>query len=95
MPVLAKFREYHVWFKGQEGGVVRKRTKSLLNTAHARLRVAKQFQDVRIQDVSPLLVSGYSAGIRLLLTSGGVLRRSPKGGICCNEVARLPERGML
>jgi hypothetical protein len=68
MPVLAKFREYHVWLKGGESGVVRDKTRSLLNIAHARLRIAKQFEDVRIRDVSPLLVRGYSVGVRLLLS---------------------------
>jgi len=68
MPVLAKFREYNLWLNGCESGVVRVRTKSLLYIAHARLRIAKRFQDVRIRDVSPLLVRGYSVGVRLLLS---------------------------
>lgn len=68
MPVLPQFREYNLWLKGCPNGAVRERTKSLLNIAHARLRIAKKFKDVRIHHVSPTLARGYSAGVRLLLS---------------------------
>jgi hypothetical protein len=62
------FREYNLWLKSGGRRAVRDKTRSLLNIAHARLRIAKQFEDVRIRDVSPLLVRGYSTGVRLLLS---------------------------
>jgi len=67
MATLPMFREYCIWLKTVEDGAVPTRTKSLLNIAHARLRVAKQFAGVRIHKASPTLVRGYSVGVRLLL----------------------------
>ena len=67
MATLPMFREYCIWLKTVEDGTVPARTKSLLNIAHARLRVATQFAGVRIHKASPTLVRGYSVGVRLLL----------------------------
>lgn len=68
MSTLPMFREYCIWLKTAQDGGVPLRTKSLLNIAHARLRVAKRFAGVRIHKASPSLVRGYSVGVRLLLT---------------------------
>lgn len=67
MPILSHYREYNVWLKGCSSGAVRERTRTLLNIAYARLRIAHRFESVRIHQVSPSLVKGYSAGVRLLL----------------------------
>ena len=67
MATLPMFREYCIWLKTVEPSTVPPRTKSMLNIAHARLRLAKRFTGVRIQEASPSLVRGYSAGVRLLL----------------------------
>lgn len=67
MSILPMFREYCIWLKTVEDGIVPLRTKSLLNIAHARLRVAKRFAGVRIHKASPALVRGYSVGVHLLL----------------------------
>ena len=67
MATLLMFREYCIWLKTVDDGIVPVRTKLLLNIAHARLRVARRFSGVRIHKASPELVRGYSVGVRLLL----------------------------
>jgi hypothetical protein len=68
MPVLAHFREYCAWIKSDKPAGVPKTTRDLINTAHARLRIAKRFRSLEIERVSETLSRGYSAGILVLLS---------------------------
>lgn len=67
MPVLAHFREYCAWIKADKPARIPKKTRDLINTAHARLRIAKRFRSLEIEGVSASLNRGYSVGIQLLL----------------------------
>jgi hypothetical protein len=98
MPTLPMFREYCIWLKTVDDDIVPIRTRSLLNIAHARLRVAKRFAGVRIDKASPSLVKGYSAGFRLLLsysaaeTMGRAIGPSVKQWSVADESILLPLR---
>jgi hypothetical protein len=86
------------WLKTVDDDIVPIRTRSLLNIAHARLRVAKRFAGVRIDKASPSLVKGYSAGFRLLLsysaaeTMGRAIGPSVKQWSVADESILLPLR---
>lgn len=67
MPVLPMFREFTIWLKTEQRDHLPEQAVSRLYRAHARLRVAKRFDGVRLRGLSQTLVSGYSAGVRLLL----------------------------
>ena len=81
MPVLPLFREFTVWIKTERLDHLPERAVSRLYRAHARLRVAKLFDGIRMRGASTALAKGYSAGIRLLLaysaaeTMGGAVGR--------------------
>jgi hypothetical protein len=98
MATLPMFREYCIWLKTVGDDIVPLRTRSLLNIAHARLRVAKQFAGVRIHKASPALVRGYSVGVRLLLcysaaeTMGRAIGPSVKQWLIADESILPPLR---
>jgi hypothetical protein len=89
------FRDYCIWVKAVDDDIVPLRTRSMLNIAHARLRVAKRFAGVRIDKASPSLVRGYSVGVRLLLsysaaeTMGRAIGPSVKQWAIADESIRL------
>jgi hypothetical protein len=95
MTPLPMFREYCIWLKTVDDDIVPLRTRSMLNIAHARLRVAKRFAGVRIERASPSLVRGYSVGVRLLLsysaaeTMGRAIGPSVKQWTIADESIRL------
>lgn len=68
MPVLPLFREFTQWVKTRQPAHLPDQTVPRLYRAHARLRVAKRYDGIRLKRLSPALVAGYSAGVRLLLT---------------------------
>lgn len=68
MPVLPLFREFTQWIKNDQQVDLPDRSVSRLYRAHARLRVAKRYDGIRLKGLSPTLVAGYSAGVRLLLS---------------------------
>lgn len=68
MPVLPLFREFTQWIKAEPPAHLPEHTVARLYRAHARLRVAKRYEGIRLKGLSPTLVTGYSAGVRLLLT---------------------------
>lgn len=68
MPVLPLFREFTQWIKTDHPAQLPEQTVSRLYRAHARLRVAKRYDGIRLKGLSPTLVAGYSAGVRLLLS---------------------------
>jgi hypothetical protein len=81
MPVLPLFREFTIWIKTERPDHLPEQAVSQLYRAHARLRVAKRFDGIRLRGLSDTLVAGYSAGVRLLLaysaaeTMGGAIGR--------------------
>jgi len=68
MPVLPLFREFTQWVKTDQPAHLPEQTVSRLYRAHARLRVAKRYDGIRLKGLSTTLVAGYSAGVRLLLS---------------------------
>lgn len=68
MPVLPLFREFTVWLKTEQPNHLPEQAVSRLYRAHARLRVAKRFDGIRLLGLSTRLVNGYSAGVHLLLS---------------------------
>jgi hypothetical protein len=56
-----------VWIKSQQPSHLPEQAVSRLYRAHARLRIAKRFEGIRLRGLSQTLESGYSAGVRLLL----------------------------
>lgn len=68
MPVLPLFREFTVWLKTEQPDHLPEQAVSRLYRAHARLRVAKRFDGIRLRGLSTKLVNGYSAGFHLLLS---------------------------
>lgn len=68
MPVLPLFREFTVWLKTEQPDHLPDQAVSRLYRAHARLRVAKRFDGIRLRGLSNKLVKGYSAGVHLLLS---------------------------
>lgn len=68
MPVLPLFREFTVWLKTERPDHLPEQAVSRLYRAHARLRVAKRFDGIRLLGLSTRLVNGYSAGVHLLLS---------------------------
>ena len=67
MPVLPLFREFTVWLKTEQPDHLPDQAVARLYRAHARLRVAKRFDGIRLRGLSKTLEKGYSAGIGLLL----------------------------
>lgn len=68
MPVLPLFRDFTLWLKTEQPDHLPEQAVSRLYRAHARLRVAKRFDGIRLRGLSPKLVNGYSAGVHLLLS---------------------------
>ena len=68
MPVLPLFREFTVWLKTEQPVHLPEQAVARLYRAHARLRVAKRFDGIRLLGLSTKLVNGYSAGVHLLLS---------------------------
>jgi len=68
MPVLPLFREFTTWVKTEQTDHLPEQAVSRVYRAHARLRVAKSFDGIRLRGLSSTLVNGYSAGVRLLLS---------------------------
>ena len=67
MPVLPMFREFTIWLKTERPDHLPEQAVARLYRAHARLRVAKRFDGIRLRGLSASLINGYSAGVRLLL----------------------------
>jgi hypothetical protein len=68
MSVLPLFHEFTQWVKTDQSAHLPEQTVSRLYRAHSRLRVAKRYVGIRLKVLSPGLVAGYSAGVRLLLS---------------------------
>jgi len=68
MPVLPLFREFTQRIKTDQPSDLPDHAVSRLYRAHARLRVAKRYDGIRLNGLSSALVAGYSAGVRLLLS---------------------------
>jgi len=69
-----------------------------LYRAHARLRVAKRYDGIRFKSLSPTLVAGYSAGVRLWLSysaaesMGGAIGRHITNWTICHPEIVAPLR---
>jgi hypothetical protein len=66
-PTLRHFREFNLWLKADNRPDISKDTVAKLFVSHARLKVAKRFDGVRMRRASQNLIRGYTAGMRLLL----------------------------
>jgi len=66
-PPLRHFRELNLWLKTDKRPDISKDTVAKLFVSHARLKVAKRFDGVRMRRASQNLIRGYTAGMRLLL----------------------------
>jgi len=98
MPVLPSFREFTIWLKTERPDHLPEQAVARLYRAHARLRVAKRFDGIRLRGLSDTLVAGYSAGVRLLLaysaaeTMGGAIGDSIKNWKIKNDEIVTPLR---
>jgi hypothetical protein len=90
--VLPLFREFTQWVKTEQRAHLPAQTVSRLYRAHARLRVAKRYDGIRLIGLSTTLVAGYSAGVRLLLSySAAESMGSAIGRHIANWTIRHPE----
>jgi hypothetical protein len=98
MPVLPLFREFTIWLKTEQPDHLPDQAVARLYRAHARLRVAKRFDGIRLRGLSKTLEKGYSAGIGILLaysaaeSMGGAIGDSIKNWKIENDEIVTPLR---